>query len=238
MADKGGVSTVQIIAGSVGALGAAWVGSRFGLVGTVAGAGVLSVVSSGGTTLAQRSLERTNRTLSARIKARQQQDAQSHPEDTDTEVMRPVTVEDLTQARMARENLPRRRLSWRWALIATAAVFAIALGLVTLLEAGLGHPLSGGNEGTTLSGFVGAATSHPQAPAAPETTTHEVPTTSASVPSLTPSSVPPDTEPSFPDSSVQQSPQPSFSFAPTTTPQTTIAPAPTLAPIPTIGETP
>jgi hypothetical protein len=206
MADKQGVGTTQIVASSIGAIGAAYVGSRFGIAGTTLGAGVASVVAMGGSTLAQRSLERTHRTLTSRLRQ-----SSADPADAPTERLR---AEDLSRARTTPQRQPRR-LTWKWAAIGAAGIFLGTLGVLTVLELGLGHPLSGGNEGTTLSGYLGHPTSHPQAPPARILTTSPT-TTTAPLPTLAPSSV-------VPDTTTEISPPPTSTAPPTSL----VSPSPT-----------
>ncbi|HEY4024197.1 MAG TPA: hypothetical protein VGM75_36315, partial [Pseudonocardiaceae bacterium] len=58
---QGQVRLSQLLATALAAVTAAFLGSRLGVAGTVAGAGVASVVSTIGTALYQNSLERTTR---------------------------------------------------------------------------------------------------------------------------------------------------------------------------------
>jgi hypothetical protein len=229
MADKSGATPAQIAASTIAAVGAAYVGSRFGITGTAMGAGVGSIITMGGTSLTQRSLERTHRTLAARLSAQRKVGLAEAP----TERLR---VEDLVQARAAKERLPRRKLTWKWAAIGSVVVFALAMGVVFLMEAGTGHPISGGNEGTTLTGLFGAATSHPQ----PPTVTHTlvVPTSTATAPTTSlPTTQPTTTTPQASSDSLA----PSLPLLPeetTPTATTTVAPPPSVLVPLTPGVTP
>jgi hypothetical protein len=208
MADKSGVSATQIAASSVTAIAAAYIGSRFGLTGTAIGAGIASVVTMGGPTLVQRSLERTHRTLKTRITTKHKVGSAA-----DAPTVR-LRVDDLVEASQAKERLPRRRLTWKWAVIGAASVFVIALGLLSFVELGIGHPLSGGNEGTTLTGLVGAAT-HRQAPPVPSTSHTPVPTSSTATQAPVTTTEPPVPSSAPPPLTASQEPT-------TTVPPTTI----------------
>lgn len=169
--------TIQLIASSVAAVAAAFVGSRLGVAGTAIGAGLGSAVTMGVSSLTESGLSRTSVKLKRRFESEN-----SEQEDAPTVLMRPVMT------------TRRTRFPWRWGLAGAAVAFVVGMGILTVIELGLGRPVSGGNEGTTLTGLVGAPTSHHTAP---PTTPEDVTSTSViessttvSAPSVT-SSAPP-----------------------------------------------
>lgn len=150
--------TIQLVASSVAAVAAAFVGSRLGVVGTAMGAGLGSAVTMGVSSLTEGGLSRTS------VKLRRRLTAHEKAEDAPTVLIRPVLT------------TKRRPFPMKWAIIGAASAFVVAMGLLTVVELGLGRPVSGGNEGTTLTGLVGGATSHYTAPVTSTETL--VPTTS------------------------------------------------------------
>lgn len=207
MADEKTSEVIKIAASTIAAIASAFIGAHLGVVGTVGGAGVASVVTMGGTTVVQRSLERTQVKLRRRLV--QGKVAEDGSREAPTVLLTPVTVS---------KPVKRLRMSWKWAFAGMAAVFVLTLGVLTLIEVGLGRPISGGNSGTTLTGLVGASTST-RVTVTHTTTETEVPMTTL-VP-LTTTTAPFSTT-SAPSSSLETT---------TTTPTltTTMAPPPTTA---------
>lgn len=221
MADEKKSESIKVAASSAAAIAAAFIGSRFGVSGTILGAGITSVVSMGGTTVVQHSLERTQVKLKRRLAA-----GKTRPDGTQeppTIVMAPVVVD----RPLAQQG---HRFGWKWALTGIAAVFLITMGILTVVELGTGKPISGGNEGTTLTGLFGSPTSHK---VVPTTVTQLITPTVTQEPSSTfsePSSVlPTTTTPSELSGSETMTTSPLLT--------TTVVPPPTTQPalIPSVG---
>lgn len=147
--EKKDSQTVKIIAGSIAALGAAWLGSFLGVAGTVAGAGVAAAASSVISAISEHSLTKAQQ-RARDLKAR----SVKRPLKGDPEATVPLRISELAVGpKPVRRPIPR----WKW-VAASGAVFAIAMVALTLVEVGVGHPISGGNQGTTLTGFLGGRT--------------------------------------------------------------------------------
>ncbi len=211
------VKLSQLLATALAAVTAAFLGSRLGVAGTITGAGVASVVSTVGTALYQRSLERTTQAALKVVRTRRPDriaDATTVWLSKPTELFsRPVEVKDRPTGVFQRpaEAAPvgppttsrRRRFRLPVLVGATALAFALGMGVVTGIELLTHRPLSGGDAGTTISGLFGGPTqvstnTHPNTPTH-DTTTHPAPTTT---------------------------PTPSSSDAPTSTPTPSTTPAP------------
>lgn len=159
--DKGPDLTVtKVVAGAGAAATSAAVGSYLGAAGTVAGAALGSVVLTIGSTLYQRSLDRTKEVVRTRIRVVGDRGTTAvsrtvAPRDLrDSEVtipmprVSPEEPETVLLAPPAPERPSRRRL----AVLAGVTVLAFALGLlvVTGVEWAKGSPLSGGEAGTSV----------------------------------------------------------------------------------------
>lgn len=170
---KFALNVTQVIASMCAAIVAAFIGAQLGVAGTIAGAAIASVVSVVGSAVIGHSLLVTRRKVSETV---QHVRAGSSAED-ETVLLTAVTDQDLVRAalhssaasgsgprpggfpsRVERGRLTRRgsragRL--RWVLVGLAvsvAVFAGALGAVTLVEAVKGAPISGGSSGFSVLG--------------------------------------------------------------------------------------
>lgn len=171
--EKSGLSPAQVVAAALSAVVAAFLCSTLGVYGTVIGAGLLSVVTTVGSELFTRSLERTRkaaraaRTVSRR---RGRGDRRGGQPDPDRTVYLPApTREQLDEyaAAMERtrvlassgaaENSRARRQWWRRrgpVLAATSALaFVIGMLVVTGYEGVTGKALSG-DGATTFSSIV------------------------------------------------------------------------------------
>jgi hypothetical protein len=209
--DKKDSQAVKVAAGSLAALTAAWIGSRLGVVGTIAGAGIAAAATSGTTAIYEHSLSK------AASKARDLRASRFRPKAGSEDTV-PIRIADLAVG-----AVKKRQPRWRWAAIG-GAVFAISIVVLTLIEAGVGHPISGGNQGTTLTGFLGGRTTGPK-----PTSRHRTPST----PEITTVTTAPMLIPSIPTSTSSPSTteEPSFTtpdFSHTLIPSTTIAPPPSV----------
>ncbi|MGI8814405.1 MAG: hypothetical protein ACR2G2_03695 [Pseudonocardia sp.] len=122
------LSTSKVLAGGMAAATSAVVGSHYGVLGTVGGAAVGSVVTTVGATIYQRSLEHARDRVARRM---------------------PHSAAPRQRTVAAVGRLPLRRVL-RVSLIGTLLIFGLALGVVTGIEWAKGSPLSGGSGGTSL----------------------------------------------------------------------------------------
>lgn len=171
-----GLTVNQILAGAGAAATSAVAGSVFGAVGTVAGAALGSVVLTIGTTVYQRSLDRTRDVVRARIKVvgtERTRTAAEAPTPRGARTVSGATVrmrvpaprpslEDAETVRLTPVR-PTRTGARRWRRGAVSAVVAFVLGLflVTGFEWAIGSTITGGEPGTS----VGRVVAPPPAPA-------------------------------------------------------------------------
>ncbi|MCE0761535.1 hypothetical protein LWC35_01185 [Pseudonocardia kujensis] len=167
----------KILAGAGAAATTAVFGSFFGASGTVAGAALGSVVTTLGTTLYQRSLDRTKETVLARVKIPGRTDAVVIAEPVDPlatiplqrradegagpTMLQPALAEGL--ARGAEEQTRPWYTRKRLLLGAASAVVAFVVGMlvITGVEWIKGSPISGGTSGTSVSRVVNGTSTTP-----------------------------------------------------------------------------
>lgn len=114
------VSVVQIIAGALASVSAAVVASTFGLKGTLLGAAVTSIVASVGGALYTHSLHRARVRIQTRFNP--------HTGAIERVVIRPQRV--------------RRPIRWGRVVGATALVFVLAMGTITVVEVAARRPVA------------------------------------------------------------------------------------------------
>ncbi len=161
----------QVMAGALAAITAAVLGSTMGVAGTVAGAGVASIVTTVGGALYMRSIQRTKqsvRTVRDLVVARaggtsvtlveerpaSGQDTGEAAEDEPSAVAEVAEGAGLeTRTEVVEPEPARRKL--RWPALVAAGVLAFALGMmvVTGVELIRGERMSGG-AGTSVGGIV------------------------------------------------------------------------------------
>lgn len=165
------IRPVQVFAAALSAVTGAFLASRLGVYGTVVGAGVFSVMSTVGTELYLRSLERTREAarrakLVALTHGGRMAQVRFQQKPADAGAAEPakeeLTQQELTQQELTQQEVaaavdpaePRKR-RLRWPLIAAVTVVAFALGMlaVTGIEFATGKTLSG-EEGKTISQVV------------------------------------------------------------------------------------
>ena len=179
------LSPVQIAAGALAAVSAAVVASFFGLAGTLIGAALASVVSTVSAALYSESLRRTNERLRL---------ARSR-------VAGPAGEPDATRV-LPRQLDPRRapvRRRPRWPRIAVgaAAVFGLAMGIVTGVEMIGQQPVSAlvgtssSSTTTTIGALSKAGSDREEKPSTPSSPTTPAPGTSSA--ESTPTGVPSET---------------------------------------------
>lgn len=208
------LSLTQIIGGSLAAATAAALGSRIGVVGTVAGAMLVSVVSAVAGALYTQSLRRTQEM----VRARELLGARERVQRVSARARRP-TLRDASNPELAvieeavDEATPSiwSRITWKTVAVTAAVLFLIAAVVVTGTELLTGRSLDG-NGRTTVSRIVGggpaasptkttpAPTPTPSASSSPTPTGQPSTTPSPTVPppSSTPSGLPTDTTPPVP----------------------------------------
>ncbi|WP_409494906.1 hypothetical protein [Amycolatopsis sp. cmx-11-12] len=207
---------VQVTAAAMAAITAALLGSTLGVAGTVAGAGLASVITTLGGELYLRSLQRTK---DAALKARVVLTVPGRRrvlDPSEQETVRLTPAED--------EESSERKFKPRWAVIAGVSVvaFVVALVAITGFEGATGKTFGGGN-GTTIGKIIGggqAQERQDKQDAPPATSPSE---TEDNQPEKTPSSTPtPSTTPTAPTTTqappTTPSTTPSTSQAPPTTP--------------------
>ncbi|MEV6912540.1 hypothetical protein [Amycolatopsis sp. NPDC051071] len=201
---------VQVTAAAMAAITAALLGSTLGVAGTVAGAGLASVITTLGGELYLRSLQRTK---DAALKARMVLTVPGRrqvldPADQETVRLTPLDGDEASGS-------SERKFKPRWAVIAGVSVvaFVVALVAITGFEGATGKTFGGG-EGTTIGKIIGGGqaqerqdkrdtppatspseTREKQPDSTPTTTpsTPATPTTPTTTPSTTPSTTPPST---------------------------------------------
>ncbi|WP_410593112.1 hypothetical protein [Amycolatopsis sp. lyj-23] len=214
---KSGLRIAQVMAAALAAVTAALLGSTLGVAGTVIGAGVASVVSTVGSELYLRSLERTRE---AALRARQLATSgirrRGHAEEAPAEV--PIT--DQPTVRLAKPEtapLSARLRKLRWPLIIGTSVVAFAVAILSMIgvDAASGGKVAGGTGASVGKLFGGSSGQEDKTPATtPPTSTNDTqvsPTETTTAPTGT-------------------STAPTSSETPTTTPSTTSEQPSTSAP--------
>jgi len=169
------LNTTQVVASMAAAVVAAFIGAQLGVAGTIAGAAIASVISVVGSAVIGHSLLVTRSKVVQTVQhVRTAGSSTVSPADSDeTVVLTAVTRQDLERTALMRQSTPAptrpdvprsastaaapSHRSWwrrpgriRWALLGLATsvlVFAGALGMVTMVEAVKGAPISGGSQG-------------------------------------------------------------------------------------------
>lgn len=158
----GGIRPSQVVAGALAAVTAAFLGATLGVAGTVLGAGIASIVTTVGSAIYLRSIQRTRRsvrTVRERVVTRSGRQLGERASGDPAEDIADDPVEDAgaDQDTVDDDTDPTRpaRRQPSWAAVAGATVLAFVLGmlLITGVEWARGGPLSGG-DGTTLGEFI------------------------------------------------------------------------------------
>ena len=163
---KPGLSATQIAGGALASMTAAFLGSRLGVAGTVAGAALVSVVIAVGGTVYTSSLRRTQHHVRRAWAARAPGDSPRRDhgrgagaQGTDAPPPAALSGQPATDPVVP---VPRARLRWKPVIVGALAIFALAATVLTGLELATGHALSGG-PGTTI-GQVSAGGPRQSAP--------------------------------------------------------------------------
>jgi hypothetical protein len=232
-----------VLASTLAAVTGAFLASRLGVYGTVVGVGVMSLVTTLGTDVYVRSLDRT-RQVAARPKVMPSQPPRDVDEQTvgvprateTAELPDAVTATDGRDSQPKEPTIPAVRGSGRWtrgrvSLIAAGAVVSgvLALVVITSLETLSGSSLSGGAR-TTLGELVSAGPAGTdsvdddlQEPPAPSVE----PDTPKPSPTPTPSETPEPDGAEQPDEEAGESETPAESSTPTPSPTGSPSPDPT-----------
>src|SRR3712207_926366 len=187
------LSATQVAAGALASVSSAVVASFFGLAGTLIGAALASVISTVSAALYSSSLQKTNerlRTARSQLTGRQ-------PPVADTKVAPAAPATPATQvlpAHLDPRRAPARRPRPRWTRVAVyaAAVFLMAMGVITGIELIGQKPVSalvGGtqtSQETTIGAITNASSSsdvqqEDEEPSSPSTST-TAPATGTSAP--------------------------------------------------------
>jgi hypothetical protein len=186
------LSATQVAAGALAAVSSAVVASFFGLAGTLIGAALASVISTVSAALYSSSLQRTNERLRrARGQLTGRQAAVQETEVAPAAPAAPAT--QVLPTHLDPRRAPDRRARPRWTKVAVyaAAVFVMAMGIVTGIELIGQRPVSalvGGTETsttTTIGAITNASSSSEQQdgdPSTPTTPTTTAPATETSAP--------------------------------------------------------
>jgi hypothetical protein len=184
------LSATQVAAGALAAVSSAVVASFFGLAGTLIGAALASVISTVSAALYSSSLQKTNEKL--RRARGQLPGRQAAVEETKVAPAAPAT--QVLPAHLDPRRAPARRSRPRWTRVAVyaAAVFVMAMGIVTGLELIGQRPVSalvGGVETsttTTISALTNASSSEEESdPSTPSSPTTTAPATETRPPATT-----------------------------------------------------
>ncbi|MFC0430208.1 hypothetical protein [Kutzneria buriramensis] len=193
------IKPTQVAAGALASVTAAVLGSKLGVAGTVAGAGMASVVGTVGTAMYERSIQAARSRVTARIKQEEPPAGASH----DAETVR------LMVAPPGEETTGRRR--WPLMVAGVVAAFVLGMGVLTVVELLDGHATSGTGNRTTVGALFGQPGQSTPAP----TTSNAPPPTSSSA--TTSSSTPTTTSNTPPSSSSSTSTSTTTSSSTTTT---------------------
>jgi hypothetical protein len=238
----GQLSATQIAAGALAAVSSAVVASFFGLAGTLIGAALASVISTVSAALYSSSLKKTNEKLR---RARGQLTGRQSPVE-ETRVAPAAADTPATQvlpAHLDPRRAPARRSRPRWTKVAVyaAAVFVVAMGIVTGIELIGQKPVSAlvGNSdssgSTTLDELTNVSSYQDTTPTSPSSPTTTAPAETS--PSEAPETGVPDSESSSSttsssEASTSSSSGPESSATPTHTAGTSSSPAQETAPTP------
>lgn len=159
------LSVPQVAGSALAAVVAAKLASSFGVYGTIAGAGLISVVATCGGSVLQHFFRRTGeqirvkRTVTAvRIGGRTVSVPAAVPDAGPVSAAGPASAPgDFTEGTVYRA----RTRGWRRPLIAAALVFGVTMAGITAYEVASGQNLSGGRSTTVGSAFTGHHESAP-----------------------------------------------------------------------------
>ncbi|MEV4057279.1 hypothetical protein AB0J55_39250 [Amycolatopsis sp. NPDC049688] len=199
--EKSGLRIAQVLAAALAAVTAALLGSTLGVAGTVIGAGVASVVSTVGSELYLRSLERTR---AAALKARQLATSGIRRRGPAVDITEQPTVQLEKPTTAPALSARLKKLRWPLVIGTSLAAFAVAILSIVGFESATGTQIGGGTGASigkifgdsgrskpTPSTTVPTSTDDTQVSPTETTTTPSqtstAPTTSSETPTTTPS---------------------------------------------------
>jgi hypothetical protein len=190
-----GIEISKVIAGTLAALTAAVVGSFLGVAGTLAGAAVASVVGSLGTEIYHRSLNRGAKRIGAIAPTFVK---------VPSAVGTPPVPAATKQESPSHTVPPRRNIRWRHVAVASAALFVLAMGSLTIFELMTGRSVAStvgttSSSTTSVGSLFGGGPRKPAVTPAPENSpapaVEQTPTGPAGEPPATEPAPEPTTEP-------------------------------------------
>ena len=244
------MSGTQLVGGAFAAMTAAVIGAQLGVAGTVLGAAIGSVVAGTAGSLYTASLKHTQTKIAAAFIGRvgdtpvQITTTDRIPDDRSTvdgwhAVTQPIAAVAppspdpvATAAEIDPAAGPAARGPWKPILVATVAVFLLAIAGITTFELLTGQSVSGG-QGTTITQVGDGRSGGSDTPRqVPSTDTSTEPTTEPSAPPSTEPSTEPSSEPgqvTEPTTAPSTRTQPSTSSEPSASSEPTTTPAPSTA---------
>lgn len=237
------LNAAQVAAGALAAVTSAVVASRFGVGGTLIGAGLASVVSTTGTTIYLHVLRRTGSRARGVLEElpRHRQHAHrpaetesagpglpQHDEEADSKKTTALATPPPPSPPKPPPRRSRRIPTWAVPVVGSVLVFAIALGAITAAEAMSGRPAAswvGGSapsSGTSV-GTLAAGDSGAPSRATPAATTQPTP---ASTPAPAGPGQQPEAKPSAPATLPATAPSPAASARSSPPAQATPTPIP------------
>lgn len=232
--EKPGLRMAQVLAAALAAVTAALLGSTLGVAGTVVGAGVASIVSTVGSELYLRSLQRTRE---AALKARQLATSGIRRRGPAEPAGPEVPITDQPTVQLAKPLAASRLRKLRWPLLIGTSVvaFVVAIVLTAGVDAATGGKVAGGTGASVgkIFGGGGRTDDTPSTPPPASTDDTQVsPTESTPTPTQSSTSSTTSSESSTPTPSTTTQ-QPSTSAPATTaTPPTSKGAAATPTPAP------
>ncbi|MFE0420309.1 ICP22 family protein [Streptomyces tendae] len=143
------LSVPQVAGSALAAVVAARLASSFGVYGTIAGAGLISVVATCGGSVLQHFFKRTGEQI--RVKRTVAAVRTGGRTTSVPAAVPPPASGDFTEGTVYRA----RTRGWRRPLVAAALVFGVTMAGITVYEVASGQSLSGGRSTTVGSAFTG-----------------------------------------------------------------------------------
>ncbi|MFD5655817.1 hypothetical protein [Streptomyces sp. NPDC127039] len=151
------LSVPQVAGSALAAVVAAKLASSFGVYGTIAGAGLISVVATCGGSVLQHFFKRTGEQIRVkRTVAAVRIDGRTVPVPAAAPDPNPASATASASAGFTEGTVYRARTrGWRRPLVAAALVFGVTMAGITVYEVASGQNLSGGHSTTVGSAFTG-----------------------------------------------------------------------------------
>lgn len=203
----GDVSWLQLLAGALAAMIAAWAAGQLGVTGTIIGAALGSLVATVSTAFFHRTLE-GGRTLL--IQTERGTLIERHLDDGESVTEAFDEVADVaSQPRGARVVDDRPRLHWRTIMVTSLVVLALAMAAISTYELVVGRTWGGNDPGSTIGDTFGGGSQGDEPSPSPSTAT-PVPTPTVATPTvIPPTPTPTETLPTpFPTDPATASPTP------------------------------